>query len=96
MIKVTKLDGEKVFINERNIQWIESLPDTAITFLGGARLLVIDALADLLAALDETSLGREIPTARAGLAGKEYAQSLTPNFASGPKENAEDCSSSAP
>lgn len=42
MIEVTKLDGSKLFVNEMNIQWIESLPDTAITFLGGARVIVRD------------------------------------------------------
>jgi uncharacterized protein YlzI (FlbEa/FlbD family) len=43
MIEVTKLDGTKIFVNEMNIQWIESLPDTAITFLGGARVIVRDS-----------------------------------------------------
>ena len=49
MIKVTRLDGEQVYINERNIQWVESLPDTAITFLGGARLLVREKPDELMA-----------------------------------------------
>ena len=40
MIRVTKLDGNNVLINELNIQWIESLPDTSVIFIGGARLLV--------------------------------------------------------
>ena len=43
MIQVTRLDGAVVFINETNIQWIERLPDTAITFLSGARLIVRDS-----------------------------------------------------
>jgi flagellar protein FlbD len=42
MIQVTRLDGAMVYINESNIQWIEKLPDTAITFLSGARILVRD------------------------------------------------------
>jgi uncharacterized protein YlzI (FlbEa/FlbD family) len=42
VIEVTKLDGSRLFVNEINIQWIESLPDTAITFLGGARVIVRD------------------------------------------------------
>lgn len=49
MIAVTRLDGETVYINERNIQWVEKLPDTAITFLGGARLLVREPLESLMA-----------------------------------------------
>jgi uncharacterized protein YlzI (FlbEa/FlbD family) len=47
MIEVTKLDGSKLFVNEMNIQWIESLPDTAITFLGGARVIVRDTPEDI-------------------------------------------------
>ncbi|MBM3381696.1 MAG: flagellar protein FlbD [Betaproteobacteria bacterium] len=42
MIQVTRLDGALVYINEANIQWIEKLPDTSITFLSGARILVRD------------------------------------------------------
>lgn len=52
MIAVTRLDGERVFINERNIQWVESLPDTSVTFLGGARLLIredVNTLMSLIA-----------------------------------------------
>jgi flagellar protein FlbD len=40
MIQVTRLDGALVYINETNIQWVEKLPDTAVTFLSGARILV--------------------------------------------------------
>ena len=57
MIEVTRLDGEKVFINERNIQWIERLPDTAITFLGGARLLVREKAEALVTRLEGRSSG---------------------------------------
>lgn len=52
MIAVTRLDGETVYINERNIQWVESLPDTAITFLGGARLLVREKPEELMRRID--------------------------------------------
>lgn len=47
MIQVTRLDGAVVFINETNIQWIENLPDTAITFLSGARMIVRDSPEDI-------------------------------------------------
>lgn len=47
MIQVTRLDGAVVLINETNIQWIEKLPDTAITFLSGARLIVRDTPEDI-------------------------------------------------
>ncbi|KAB8033491.1 flagellar FlbD family protein [Fluviispira multicolorata] len=48
MIRVTRLDGSDVFINENNIQWIESLPDTAITFLSGARILVKEKINEII------------------------------------------------
>ncbi|MEN9809188.1 MAG: hypothetical protein RLZZ488_755 [Pseudomonadota bacterium] len=53
MIEVTKLDGSKLFINELNIQWIEQLPDTAITFLGGARVVVRDSPEDIVKRCNE-------------------------------------------
>lgn len=48
MIGVTRLDGSTIFINEENVQWIESMPDTAIIFLGGARVIVRDTVEDVL------------------------------------------------
>lgn len=53
MIEVTKLDGSRLFINEMNIQWIEQLPDTAITFLGGARVVVRDTPEDIVRRCNE-------------------------------------------
>ncbi|NBO38493.1 flagellar protein FlbD [bacterium] len=49
MIQVTRLDGARVYINETNIQWIEKLPDTAITFLSGARIIVRETPEDIAA-----------------------------------------------
>lgn len=48
MIKVTRLDGSPLYVNERNIQWIEVLPDTAITFIAGSRVLVRENVDDIL------------------------------------------------
>ncbi len=48
MIRVTRLDGSDVYINENNIQWMENLPDTTITFLNGARLLVRERIVDIV------------------------------------------------
>jgi flagellar protein FlbD len=48
MIKVTRLDGTPLFVNERNIQWIEVLPDTAITFIAGSRVIVREKVDDVL------------------------------------------------
>lgn len=57
MIQVTRLDGASVFINETNIQWIERLPDTAITFLGGARILVKETPAEIAQRVNAHSAG---------------------------------------
>ena len=52
MIAVTRLDGETVFINERNIQWVEALPDTSVTFLGGARLIIREKMSEVIRLID--------------------------------------------
>ncbi len=53
MIKLTRLDGKEVFLNKNNIQWIESLPDTTITILSGARIIVREKLVEVLKIIDE-------------------------------------------
>jgi uncharacterized protein YlzI (FlbEa/FlbD family) len=79
MIRVTRLDGAHLYINEQNIQWIEVLPDTAITFVAGARLLVREKPDDILAAMtcsqgdgqssrtDGRVDGDELPISRDGI-----------------------------
>ena len=53
MIQLTKLDGATIYLNEKNIQWIEALPDTAITFLGGARVLVREKVEEVLNVIEQ-------------------------------------------
>ncbi len=66
MIAVTRLDGERVFLNERNIQWVESLPDTAVTFLGGARLLIREDVHTLMSLIEQASRdGTTLPSSHA-------------------------------
>lgn len=48
MIKLTRLDGTEVFVNKDNIQWIECLPDTTITFLNGVRIIVREKVDEVL------------------------------------------------
>ena len=60
MIAVTRLDGETVFINERNIQWVEALPDTSVTFLGGARLIIREKISEVIRLIDNA--GNVAPT----------------------------------
>jgi flagellar protein FlbD len=63
MIAVTKLDGSPIFINELNIQWIESLPDTSITFVGGARLIILEKPHEIVKLMG-SEFGTEIRTNR--------------------------------
>ncbi len=48
MIRLTRLDGTLFYANEQNIQWLESVPDTAVTFLGGARVIVREGLENVV------------------------------------------------
>jgi len=48
MIPVTKLDGQKIYINEQLIQWIEERPDTVVTFLAGGRLIIREKTHEIL------------------------------------------------
>ena len=48
MIKLTRLAGDVIFINENNIQWIENLPDTSINFIGGSRILVKETIDEVI------------------------------------------------
>jgi uncharacterized protein YlzI (FlbEa/FlbD family) len=48
MIKLTRLDSAPLYVNERNIQWIEVLPDTAITFLAGSRVIIREKVEEVL------------------------------------------------
>jgi flagellar protein FlbD len=53
VIKLTKIDGHEIHINHCNIQWIETLPDTTVTILSGARIIVKESLNDVLRLIDE-------------------------------------------
>ncbi len=73
MIRVTRLDGSDVYINENNIQWIENLPDTTITFLNGARLLVRERIVDLVEKMElklKKDLQMESPSNLTEMSGK--------------------------
>jgi uncharacterized protein YlzI (FlbEa/FlbD family) len=52
-----------MYINPFHILWLESLPDTSVTFLGGARLLLREPLDELLAKIekDRGTLGTRTP-----------------------------------
>lgn len=52
MIKLTRLDGSEIFLNNCNIQWIETLPDTTITILSGVRIIVRERIDEVLKKID--------------------------------------------
>lgn len=48
IIPLTRLQGERVYVNTENIQWIECQPDTTITLLNGVRFIVREGLEEVL------------------------------------------------
>ncbi len=58
MIKLTRLQGEAIYINEDNIQWIECIPDTTITFMNGNRFIVTEKIEEVLNLIEKSA--REI------------------------------------
>ena len=53
MLKLTRLDGSNIYLNKSNIQWIETLPDTTITILSGARIIVREKIDEILKLIEE-------------------------------------------
>ncbi|HBU12262.1 MAG TPA: endoflagellar protein [Clostridiales bacterium] len=43
MIEVSKLNGEKYFVNAEAIDFIETTPDTVLTLASGKKLLVLES-----------------------------------------------------
>lgn len=48
MIKLTRLDGEQFILNADLIRYVESRPDTFITLTTGERIVVGEAMDDVL------------------------------------------------
>jgi flagellar protein FlbD len=48
MIKITRLGGEAFILNADLIQYIEERPDTFITLTTGQRLVVVEAMDEVL------------------------------------------------
>lgn len=53
MIKLTRLDGTTIFLNHTNIQWVETTPDTTITVINGARIIVKETIAEVLSRIEK-------------------------------------------
>ena len=48
MIKVTRLNGEELFLNNFQIEYLESIPETKIKMMNGDFYLVTDTVESIL------------------------------------------------
>lgn len=53
MIKLTRLDGRELLLNEDYIEIIEETPDTVITFQNGHRLIIKEKIDEILEKIHE-------------------------------------------
>ena len=60
MIKVMKVSGETIHINEDFIEWIEATPDTLIKIHDGTTLTVQESPEDILKMMCEWQRGRRV------------------------------------
>ncbi len=56
MVKLTKLNGEKIFVNSHYLVLIEKTPDTVITLIDGAKILVKETPEEILSAATEKNI----------------------------------------
>ncbi len=48
MIQVTLLNGKELAINAEFVKWVESTPDTVITFINGDKLVVREGVTEIV------------------------------------------------
>lgn len=48
MIPLTRLDGRSIVVNADMIQWIEQTPDTVISLVHGDKVLVREAMEEIV------------------------------------------------
>jgi flagellar protein FlbD len=48
MVRLTKLNGDKLFLNEAWIESVEAVPDTTITFNSGNKVIVLERMETVL------------------------------------------------
>lgn len=48
MIKVTRLNGEKFYINPDLMEFVEETPDTVISMTTGRKVIVLENVSDIL------------------------------------------------
>ena len=53
MIKVTRLNGEELFLNNFQIEYLESIPETKIKMMNGDFYLVNDTVESILRQIED-------------------------------------------
>ena len=53
MIKVTRLNGEELFLNYFQIEYLESIPETKIKMMNGDFYLVTDTVESILREIED-------------------------------------------
>ena len=53
MIKVTRLNGEELFLNYFQIEYLESIPETKIKMMNGDFYLVTDTVESILRQIED-------------------------------------------
>lgn len=48
MIEVTRLNGEKFFVNPHQIEFIEKTPDTIVSLASGRKIVIKDSIESLM------------------------------------------------
>ena len=66
MIAVTRLDGQRIFVNADLIESIEQTPDTIISFTSGHKLLVRDLPEELAARVIDYKRATMAPLGESG------------------------------
>ena len=60
MIQLTRLGGEPFLLNAELIQYVEARPDTFITLTSGQRLVVTEAMDEVLRRYDGLSAAKHL------------------------------------
>lgn len=53
MIKLSRLDGHSILVNEDFVEVIEEVPDTVVSFQNGHRLIVKDSIDEIISKINE-------------------------------------------
>jgi len=83
MIEVSKLNGEKYFVNAEAIDFVEATPDTMLTLASGKKLVVLESASDIVNKIIEykKKLYMDLPRQIAKLVGENTSEEGEPGTA---------------